>query len=319
MSNIYMQKPATKGKVVMKTTVGDVELELWAKETPKACRNFIQLCMEGYLNDTTFHGIIKGFITQGGNLTGTGEGGKIYGQPFKNLFHARLRFCRRDLIAMANAGEDDNGFQFFFTLISTPDLQHKHTIFGKVKEYTIYNMLKHEEALVDEDDKSLYPPRLVKTMILNNPFSDIMRRIIVQESEEVKDSLQTKTATVKDFNILSFGEEAEEAKEEFVILYKKFRATDKSAHSHLMDPKLSSQPAVEPHGLANKKREEDRSSNWESDDEVKTQEELEIIKREKKAVEERIRNKLRDAEKEPKKIKNYKDDAEDDKDKKENK
>ncbi|OAD62532.1 Peptidyl-prolyl cis-trans isomerase CWC27 like protein [Eufriesea mexicana] len=257
----------------MKTTVGDVELELWAKETPKACRNFIQLCMEGYLNDTTFHGIIKGFITQGGNLTGTGEGGKIYGQPFKNLFHARLRFCRRDLIAMANAGEDDNGFQFFFTLISTPDLQHKHTIFGKVKEYTIYNMLKHEEALVDE------------------------------ESEEVKDSLQTKTATVKDFNILSFGEEAEEAKEEFVILYKKFRATDKSAHSHLMDPKLSSQPAVEPHGLANKKREEDRSSNWESDDEVKTQEELEIIKREKKAVEERIRNKLRDAEKEPKKIK----------------
>ncbi|OAD46947.1 hypothetical protein WN48_06634 [Eufriesea mexicana] len=86
-----------------------------------------------------------------------------------------------------------------------------------------------------------------------------------------------------------------------------------------MDRKLSSQPAVEPHGLANKRREEDHSSDWESDDEVKTQEELEFIKKEKKAVEERIRNKLIDAKKEPKEIKNYKiDDVEDDKNIKEN-
>ncbi|OAD46937.1 Peptidyl-prolyl cis-trans isomerase CWC27 like protein [Eufriesea mexicana] len=93
MSNIYMQEPATKGKVVLKTTVGDIELELWAKETAKAYRNFIQLCMEGYWDDTIFHRIIKEFITQDGDPTSTGEGGKIYEEPFKDEFHTRLRFC----------------------------------------------------------------------------------------------------------------------------------------------------------------------------------------------------------------------------------
>ncbi|OAD52295.1 Peptidyl-prolyl cis-trans isomerase CWC27 like protein [Eufriesea mexicana] len=74
--------------VTMKTTVGDIELELWAKETPKTCRNFIQLCVEGGF-------IHKVVIPQV--------------QEKVNEFHTRLRFCRRDLIAMANAEKDDNG------------------------------------------------------------------------------------------------------------------------------------------------------------------------------------------------------------------
>lgn len=65
-------------------------------------------------------------------------------------FHTRLRFCRRGLLAMANAGKDDNGSQFFFTLGNTPELQNKHTIFGKVTGDTLFNMLKLEEGLVDE-------------------------------------------------------------------------------------------------------------------------------------------------------------------------
>ncbi|OAD59184.1 Peptidyl-prolyl cis-trans isomerase CWC27 like protein [Eufriesea mexicana] len=121
---------------------------------------------------------------------------------------------------MANSGKDDNGFQFFFTLRSTPDVQNKHTIFGKFTGETICNMLKLEEALVDENDRLLYLPRLIKTIILNNPFSDIIPRIIVQESEEVKDSSKTKAAAVRDFNLLSFGEEAEEDEEEPMILNK---------------------------------------------------------------------------------------------------
>lgn len=68
----------------MRTTVGDIDLELWTKEAPKACRNFIQLCMEGYYNGTIFHRVIKGFIAQGGDPTGTGEGGEsIYEHTFK--------------------------------------------------------------------------------------------------------------------------------------------------------------------------------------------------------------------------------------------
>ncbi|OAD52201.1 Peptidyl-prolyl cis-trans isomerase CWC27 like protein [Eufriesea mexicana] len=97
-------------------------------------------------------------------------------------------------------------------------------------------------------------------------------------------------------------EEVEESEEESVILNKKFSGKDNSAHDHLTDPKLSSQPAVASPELANKKWKEDRSSDWESDDEVKTQEELEIIKKGKEAVKERIKYKLRDAKKEPKKV-----------------
>ncbi|OAD56580.1 hypothetical protein WN48_03267 [Eufriesea mexicana] len=107
----------------------------------------------------------------------------------------------------------------------------------------------------------------------------------------------------RDFNPLSFGEQAEEDEEESVILNKKFSGKDKSAHDHLTDPKLSSQSAVEPPGLANKKRKEDLASR-----KVMT-----------KAMKERIKNTLRDTKKEPKKVQNYKiDDVEDDKDIKEN-
>ncbi len=71
---MYITEPATKGKVILKTTLGDLDIELWAKECPKATRNFVQLCLEGYYNNTNFHRIIKGFIVQGGDPSGTGEG-----------------------------------------------------------------------------------------------------------------------------------------------------------------------------------------------------------------------------------------------------
>lgn len=70
--------------MLLNTTVGEVDIELWTREAPKACRNFIQLCMEGYYNGTIFHRIIKDFIAQGGDPTGTGEGGEsVYGKPFR--------------------------------------------------------------------------------------------------------------------------------------------------------------------------------------------------------------------------------------------
>lgn len=71
-------------QVLLKTSVGDIDIELWSKEAPKACRNFVQLCMEGYYNGVIFHRIIKDFIAQTGDPTGTGEGGEsIYGKPFR--------------------------------------------------------------------------------------------------------------------------------------------------------------------------------------------------------------------------------------------
>ena len=60
MSSIYISEPPTKGKVVIVTSKGEIEIELWAKETPKTCRNFVQLCLENYYDDVIFHRIIKG-------------------------------------------------------------------------------------------------------------------------------------------------------------------------------------------------------------------------------------------------------------------
>ena len=75
-------------QVLLETSAGDIEIELWSKEAPLACRNFVQLCMEKYYNGLLFHRVIPGFIAQGGDPKGTGEGGEsIYGNPFKVSFN----------------------------------------------------------------------------------------------------------------------------------------------------------------------------------------------------------------------------------------
>jgi cyclophilin family peptidyl-prolyl cis-trans isomerase len=70
MSNIYSSEPPTSGKVILVTNYGNIDIELWTKEAPRACRNFIQLCMENYYENNIFHRIIKGFMIQTGDPTG---------------------------------------------------------------------------------------------------------------------------------------------------------------------------------------------------------------------------------------------------------
>lgn len=149
--------------------------------------------MEGYYNDTIFHRVVKGFIVQGGDPNGDGTGGEsIYGAPFKDEFHSRLRFTRRGLVAMANSDKNDNGSQFFFTLGATPELQNKHTLFGKITGDTLFNMLKLEEGLVDHNERPFYPQKIIKAVILNNPFDDIVPRIKSVEEKKEKKKLKEK-------------------------------------------------------------------------------------------------------------------------------
>ncbi|CAN8004193.1 unnamed protein product [Ixodes hexagonus] len=255
MSNIYIQEPPTSGKVLLKTTVGDIDVELWSKETPKACRNFVQLCLDGYYDGTIFHRVVKGFIAQGGDPTGTGEGGEsIYGAPFKDEFHTRLRFVRRGLVAMASGGTDDNGSQFFFTLGATPDLQNKHTVFGKVAGNTLYNMLRLEEGLVDSNDRPLHPHKIISTEVLVNPFDDLVAREkekirVADEERAAKQKLKSSAsaaAAAKNYKLLSFGEEAEEDEMELDAASKDQKGKSKSSHDLTDDPGLSSVPVVDP-------------------------------------------------------------------------
>lgn len=265
MSNIYIQEPPTNGKVLLITSSGEIEIELWSKEAPKTCRNFVQLCLEGYYDGTIFHRIVKGFCVQGGDPTGTGMGGEsIYGRPFKDEFHQRLRFVRRGLVAMANAGPNDNQSQFFFTLGATHELNGKHTIFGKVAGDTIYNMIKMEDCEVDSNDRPLFPPKIKKTEVLYNPFDDIVPR---QRKEEVKtkpeEEKKKKVKGTKNFSLLSFGEEAEEDESTVASVSKTLKM--KSSHDLLNDPKLSKQPAVENTISSVKKKEKSKSKGLDDD------------------------------------------------------
>ncbi|XP_071799833.1 spliceosome-associated protein CWC27 homolog [Asterias amurensis] len=245
MSSTYIHEPPSSGKVLLKTTCGDIDIELWSKEAPKACRNFIQLCLEGYYDGTIFHRIIKGFMAQGGDPTGTGEGGESsYGHPFKDEFHSRLKFVRRGLVAMANAGPNDNSSQFFFTFERCEHLNNKHTIFGKVVGDTIFNMIKLSEVEIGTDDRPVYPPKIKSTEVLANPFDDIVPRELKKEKDkEVKK--KSKSKATKNFSLLSFGEEAEEDEEEVNEASLKMKHKSKSAHDLGNDPNLSSIAAVD--------------------------------------------------------------------------
>jgi cyclophilin family peptidyl-prolyl cis-trans isomerase len=114
---------------VMKTEAGTMTIELNAKQTPITVNNFVTLARKGFYNGTPFHRIIKGFMIQGGDPTGTGRGGPGYqfdDEPFEGEY-------TRGTIAMANAGPDTNGSQFFI-MHADYALPKNYIIFGKVTE-----------------------------------------------------------------------------------------------------------------------------------------------------------------------------------------
>jgi cyclophilin family peptidyl-prolyl cis-trans isomerase len=113
-----------------KTDKGDFTIELYADKAPKTVNNFVFLAREGFYNGVTFHRVIKGFMAQGGDPTGTGGGGPGY--KFGDEFHPSLRHNAPGILSMANAGPGTNGSQFFITHGPTPHLDNKHSVFGKV-------------------------------------------------------------------------------------------------------------------------------------------------------------------------------------------
>jgi peptidylprolyl isomerase len=118
---------------VIQTNQGDIEVRLFPAIAPKAVENFIRLAESGYYNNTTFHRIIKGFMIQGGDPTGTGSGGEsIWGKPFENEINNVIKFDKPGYLAMANRGPDTNGSQFFITTAKAPWLDGEYTIFGEV-------------------------------------------------------------------------------------------------------------------------------------------------------------------------------------------
>lgn len=166
--------------VIVDTNLGSITIALKPEAAPKAVENFLRLAQKGYYNDVIFHRVIKSFMIQGGDPTGTGRGGEsIYGKPFEDEVSPALQFTKPGLLAMANAGPKTNGSQFFITTAATPWLNGKHTIFGEVIEG--YDVVKKiENTPTGGQDKPLTPVKILK--------------ITIQEDSKAKTSLEPQAA-----------------------------------------------------------------------------------------------------------------------------
>lgn len=132
-----LEKPIVGETVaVFNTTSGTVKIRLFPSEAPKTVENFVTHAKNGYYNGLIFHRVIKDFMIQGGDPTGTGRGGEsIWGSAFEDEFSSSLSNLKGSL-SMANAGKNTNGSQFFIVQAQggTPWLNNKHTVFGQVYE-----------------------------------------------------------------------------------------------------------------------------------------------------------------------------------------
>jgi cyclophilin family peptidyl-prolyl cis-trans isomerase len=116
----------------IETGLGTIVVRLFSEEAPVTVNNFVFLARQGFYDGTVFHRVIKDFMAQGGDPTGTGTGGPGY--RFKDEFHPQRRHDKAGTLSMANAGPNTNGSQFFITHVPTPWLDGKHTVFGILVE-----------------------------------------------------------------------------------------------------------------------------------------------------------------------------------------
>lgn len=258
MSTSYNVEPPPTAEVLLHTTAGQIHLEIFAKQTPLTSRNFLQHCLNGYYDGTIFHRLVPGFVLQGGDPTGTGEGGEaIYDDGvFADEFHSRLRFNRRGLLGMANTGrKDDNGSQFFFTLGKTEELDGVNTMFGRVVGDSIYAVMKMAEAElldVEGSERPMYPTSITRTEVLVNPFEDMVAKKVVRVAPTKSKEPAKKKAKKKGGKaLLSFGmdEEGDDGGEP-VFKKPKFNpklvaSTSVAREEPLREENLQSEPAVQ--------------------------------------------------------------------------
>lgn len=135
--NTVLQKSAPSANediAVISTNKGDIIIRFFPEEAPKAVENFLGLANKKYYNGVIFHRIIKGFMIQGGDPTGTGRGGEsLFGKVFENEVSSQVKNLRGS-VAMANAGPDTNGSQFYINHADNLFLDGGYTVFGEVIE-----------------------------------------------------------------------------------------------------------------------------------------------------------------------------------------
>lgn len=229
-------EPPTSGRVLLHTTYGPLEVELWCKECPLHTRTFLQLCLEGRYDQVPFSRKLAGLL----------EGGPF--EACKLEFHPRLRWSRRGLLGVMDG-------PFFLTLEEIPELYKKATLFGKVVGDTVYNMVRMSELEVDAEGIFTHPPVITRTEILLNPFEDIIPREIIRKKQQTSNPTATRlkpnATAVKNRKVLSFEDDNVEEDATLAIPTK-----IKSVHEVLNDPTLAKESVrVEANKTATLKKE----------------------------------------------------------------
>ncbi|EUT78731.1 hypothetical protein PFAG_05309 [Plasmodium falciparum Santa Lucia] len=218
MSEVYSIEPKTHGKVIIYTSLGELEIHLFSNECPEACRNFIQHCLNNYYNKNEFFRVIPRFLIQTGDHTNTGLHNEYaFSSPFKNEYNSRLKFLYTGCLSFANLNIDkpSNGSQFFITLDKAEYLNNKNTLFGKVAKHSIYNLLKFNNIKTNKHDKPIEDiPYIEYVKIIENPFHHLVPSINYEyntKNQNVKDKNEylNKTKKKKEQNLLSFDYDQE--------------------------------------------------------------------------------------------------------------
>ena len=160
------QLPPAKGKrtrVRLETSMGQIEILLYDELAPKTVKNFLDLTNKGYYRNMIFHRVVKGFVIQTGDPTGTGKGGPGY--KFDNEIVPALRHNQPGVVAMANAGPNTNGSQFYITLGAAPHLDGGYSIFGQVvKGMDVVRTI--DGVLTDREGRPVSPVRFDGVTVL---------------------------------------------------------------------------------------------------------------------------------------------------------
>ena len=150
-------------KIRLDTDKGTIEAELYPAKAPKTVENFVTLAKKGFYDGVIFHRVISGFMIQTGDPTGTGHGGPGY--EFEDEFSPDLKHDKAGTISMANAGPGTNGSQFFITVVPTPHLDGKHTVFGRITQgLEVAQAIANAPA--DHHDRPKKPIHLQKVTLL---------------------------------------------------------------------------------------------------------------------------------------------------------
>jgi len=184
-----VRKKKAKGYVRLQTNVGMLNLELHCDIVPVTCDNFLALCEQEYYKGTIFHRLIKNFMIQGGDPTGTGKGGKSSfegGRSFKDEFDSRLTHKGPGIVSMANSGKNTNKSQFFVSLKSCEHLNNKHSLFGRVVGGLELLKVFNDSTPTDEADRPVKDIKLMSTEVFKNPFKDAMLEYLKPPVEEKK-------------------------------------------------------------------------------------------------------------------------------------